>query len=308
MELMKVHRRLSEAEAKYFLFQIVLGVKFLHEHNIIHRDLKLGNIFLNDNMEVKIGDFGLATQITFEGERKLTVCGTPNYIAPEILSGRGKGHSFEVDIWSLGVILYTLLIGKPPFETNDVHTTYTRIKTNTYTFPPEYPISENAKSLIRDLLNPVPENRPSLDEILRHPFMMNCNPNRAPSSLMAYAQHNAQKSAQAAENTENNVNNQHHPIPLRSKRHATPNTRTARPQADENEQAVAKHPVTTTTPAAPLTARGPLKPLDNQPNPQATTKQPTNFIKKNIASIKRVYGKIETPVTTTPPSLTTKEL
>jgi len=63
-------------------------------------------------MEIKLGDFGLATKLEFDGERKRTICGTPNYIAPEILEGKDSGHSYEVDVWSLGVIAYTLLIGK----------------------------------------------------------------------------------------------------------------------------------------------------------------------------------------------------
>ena len=90
-------------------------MKYLHEQRIIHRDLKLGNLFLNEKMHVKLGDFGLATQVEFDGERKKTLCGTPNYIAPEMLDK--KGHSFEVDIWAIGCILFTLLVGKPPFET-----------------------------------------------------------------------------------------------------------------------------------------------------------------------------------------------
>ena len=101
----------------------------MHQNRIIHRDLKLGNLFLTDKMEVKVGDFGLAAKIEFDGERKRTVCGTPNYIAPEVLENK-NGHSFEVDIWSFGVILYAMLIGKPPFETSDVKTTYKRIKAN----------------------------------------------------------------------------------------------------------------------------------------------------------------------------------
>ena len=87
------------------MLQILYGIKYLHDHRVIHRDLKLGNLFLSDKMEIKIGDFGLATKLEFEGELKRTVCGTPNYIAPEILDGK-KGHSYEVDVWSLGVIMY----------------------------------------------------------------------------------------------------------------------------------------------------------------------------------------------------------
>lgn len=65
--------------------------------------LKLGNLFLNENMEIKLGDFGLATRLEYNEEKKKTICGTPNYIAPEILEG--KGHSYEVDVWSVGVIM-----------------------------------------------------------------------------------------------------------------------------------------------------------------------------------------------------------
>ena len=108
-------------------------------------------------------------QLNFEGERKRTVCGTPNYIAPEILDGK-TGHSYEVDIWSLGVIIYTLIIGKPPFETRDVKTTYKRIKMNAYTFPENAIVSEAAKNLISQILVLDPSKRPTLDQILTHDF------------------------------------------------------------------------------------------------------------------------------------------
>jgi polo-like kinase 1 len=102
---------------------------------------------INDAMELKLGDFGLATKLDFDGERKRTICGTPNYIAPEVLEGK-NGHSYEVDVWSLGVIIYTLIIGKPPFETANVKTTYDKIKKNSYKFPDHIAISEEAKDLI----------------------------------------------------------------------------------------------------------------------------------------------------------------
>jgi polo-like kinase 1 len=123
-------------------------------------------------MELKIGDFGLATKLEFDGEKKRTICGTPNYIvklfiliiikAPEILDGK-TGHSYEVDVWSLGVIIYTLLIGKPPFETPDVKTTYKKIRMNSYSFPEHVIISEASKNLITKILVLDPSKRPTLE-------------------------------------------------------------------------------------------------------------------------------------------------
>ena len=135
-------------------------------------------------MELKLGDFGLATKLEFEGERKRTICGTPNYIAPEILEGK-HGHSYEVDIWSLGVIVYTLLIGKPPFETSDVKATYKRIKMNAYSFPDHISISENARDLIQTILNREPSLRPSLDDIMNHPFLQGPFPKLLPAATLA---------------------------------------------------------------------------------------------------------------------------
>ncbi|CAF1166193.1 unnamed protein product [Adineta steineri] len=91
--LMELHRRrktVTEPETRYFVKQIVEACIYLHEKRIIHRDLKLGNLFLNDQMEIKIGDFGLATRVESESDRKRTLCGTPNYIAPEVINKKGK--------------------------------------------------------------------------------------------------------------------------------------------------------------------------------------------------------------------------
>lgn len=165
MELHKRRRAVTEPEARYFFKQITEAVKYLHDNNIIHRDLKLGNLFLNDNMDIKIGDFGLATR--YDGERKMTLCGTPNYIAPEVLCK--TGHSFEVDAWSMGCILYTLLVGKPPFETSNLKETYNRIKKNIYQIP-RSKVSPTATSLIQKLLNSDPLKRPSMADVLVDPF------------------------------------------------------------------------------------------------------------------------------------------
>lgn len=117
-DLVKRRKRLTEHETRMYVSQVVKALIYIHAQGIIHRDLKLGNILINDQMEAKICDFGLSTRIKAEGEVKKTICGTPNYIAPEILEE--NGHSYEVDIWSIGVIMFTLLFGKPPFEDNTV--------------------------------------------------------------------------------------------------------------------------------------------------------------------------------------------
>lgn len=185
-ELIRRRKRLTELEAQCYLLQLLSAVKYLHQHKVIHRDLKLGNLFLGEKMEVKIGDFGLSTKLEFDGERKRTICGTPNYIAPEVLDGK-VGHSYEVDVWAIGVILYTLVVGKPPFETSDVKTTYRRIRMNAYNFPETVSISEPAKSLISRILVSDPARRPSLDDILAHPFFHQGNaiPKLLPSSTLA---------------------------------------------------------------------------------------------------------------------------
>ncbi|KAJ1310935.1 hypothetical protein OPQ81_009447 [Rhizoctonia solani] len=170
MDMLRRRKRYTEPEARFFLIQVIGACHYMHSHQVIHRDLKLGNLFLDREMNVKVGDFGLAALIEKPGERKKTICGTPNYIAPEVLFDTANGHSFEVDTWSIGVILYTLVVGKPPFQTKDVKTIYKRIRDNKYEFPPERPISPDAQNLISAILTPVPEERPSLIEILEHPF------------------------------------------------------------------------------------------------------------------------------------------
>jgi len=174
-ELLKRRKNLTEFEVQCYVIQIVEALKYLHSNRIIHRDLKLGNMFLNDKMQIKLGDFGLATKLEFDGEKKRTVCGTPNYIAPEILDGN-VGHSYQVDVWALGVIIYTLIVGKPPFETTDIKLTYKKIKECDFSFPDSAVISESAKDMISKILVFQPEKRLTLDEILLHPFINHGGP------------------------------------------------------------------------------------------------------------------------------------
>lgn len=189
-ELIKRRKRLTEPEVKYYLQQLVESIQYMHSHNVIHRDLKLGNLFLDKNLRIKVGDFGLATKVADSEEKRKTICGTPNYIAPEVIDGdkEKRGHSFEVDVWSMGVIFFTLLVGKPPYESKDVKSTYQRILRNEYSFPSNIQISEDAKDLIASMLQTKPEKRPSLESIMAHPFFSH-NPRSIPSSLPSCCTH-----------------------------------------------------------------------------------------------------------------------
>ena len=188
--MIKRRKRLTEPETAYFMRQLMEATKYIHEQLVIHRDLKLGNLFLDKNMNIKVGDLGLATKLESADEIRKTICGTPNYIAPEVIQGdrATRGHSFEVDIWSMGVIMYTCLIGKPPYEAKDVKATYQRIMANSYSFPKHASISEDAKDLIVRMLQSKPKDRPTLDEIAIHPFL---TANAIPESLPSSATHSA---------------------------------------------------------------------------------------------------------------------
>ncbi|XP_042907236.1 serine/threonine-protein kinase PLK1 [Parasteatoda tepidariorum] len=168
VHVLRSRKFLTEPEVRYFMLQLAEGVQYTHSQGVIHRDLKLGNMLLSEEMEVKIGDYGLATHISNVDKcgKKFTVCGTPNYIAPEVLNM--QGHSFAADVWAMGCIMYAMLVGQPPFETSTLNETYYRITTNKYTIPSS--MSEPARHLVVRMLQCKPSDRPSLDEIIKHRF------------------------------------------------------------------------------------------------------------------------------------------
>ncbi|XP_068427661.1 serine/threonine-protein kinase PLK3 [Clinocottus analis] len=162
----KARHTLTEPEVRYYLRQIISGLKYIHSRGILHRDLKLGNFFVNENMELRLGDFGLAAKLETVELRKKTICGTPNYLAPEVLNR--QGHGTESDVWSLGCVMYTLMCGKPPFETLDLKETYKCIKDVRYNLPSS--LSPAAQKLISSILQKNPGDRLALDQILNHEF------------------------------------------------------------------------------------------------------------------------------------------
>lgn len=169
-DLIKRRRRLHELEVKCYTRQIIEGLKYLLAARVIHRDLKLNNIFIDDKMQVKIGDFGLSTQLERKGQKKKTICGTPNYIAPEVLDNK-RGYSHEIDVWALGVIIYTLLFGRPPFQAETAQETYARIRNNSYEFPTNVYVNPMAIDLISRILVPEAEVRLDIFEVENHPFL-----------------------------------------------------------------------------------------------------------------------------------------
>jgi len=165
----------SEREASDLIKDITSAIQYLHSIGIVHRDLKPENlIYLNQRADspIKITDFGLAK---FRSGPKLeamtTACGTPGYVAPEVLKNEPYGKA--VDMWSLGVILYILLCGFPPFYHESTAALYKQIKKGEYDFPDPYwtDISDSAKDLVKKLLCVDSKKRLTAKQVLDHPWI-----------------------------------------------------------------------------------------------------------------------------------------
>ncbi|KAL6983092.1 CBL-interacting serine/threonine-protein kinase 8 [Sarracenia purpurea var. burkii] len=158
-----VHRgRLSEAESRRYFQQLIDGVDYCHSKGVYHRDLKPENLLLDSQGYLKISDFGLSA-LPGEGVSLLrTTCGTPNYVAPEVLGHKGYDGAVA-DVWSCGVILYVLMAGYLPFDEIDLTTLYSKIEKADFLCPSWFPVG--AKSLIHRILDPNPETRLRMEEI-----------------------------------------------------------------------------------------------------------------------------------------------
>ncbi|KAI3860472.1 hypothetical protein MKX03_013475 [Papaver bracteatum] len=158
--------RLQEDEARNFFQQIISGVEYCHRNMVVHRDLKPENLLLDSKYNVKIADFGLSN-IMRDGHFLKTSCGSPNYAAPEVISGKLYAGP-EVDIWSCGVILYALLCGTLPFDDENIPNLFKKIKGGIYTLPSH--LSAGARELIPRMLVVDPMKRMTIPEIRQHPW------------------------------------------------------------------------------------------------------------------------------------------
>nr|XP_020025088.1 serine/threonine-protein kinase Chk2 isoform X4 [Castor canadensis] len=168
---------LKEATCKLYFYQMLLAVQYLHENGIIHRDLKPENVLLSSQEEdclIKITDFG-QSKILGETSLMRTLCGTPTYLAPEVLLSAGTaGYNRAVDCWSLGVILFICLSGYPPFSEHKTQVSLKdQITSGKYTFIPEVwaEVSEKALDLVKKLLVVDPKARLTTEEALSHPWL-----------------------------------------------------------------------------------------------------------------------------------------
>uniref|UniRef100_A0A3P8YKR2 Protein kinase C n=1 Tax=Esox lucius TaxID=8010 RepID=A0A3P8YKR2_ESOLU len=141
--------------AMFYSAEIIIGLQFLHSKGIIYRDLKLDNVMLDKDGHIKIADFGMCKENVFGDNRATTFCGTPDYIAPEILLG--QKYTFSVDWWSFGVLLYEMLIGQSPFQGDDEDELFESIRMDV----PHYPrwITKEAKDLLEKLFERDPSRR-----------------------------------------------------------------------------------------------------------------------------------------------------
>ena len=156
--------RLMEDEARCFFQQILSGVEYCHRNMVVHRDLKPENLLLDDKRHVKIADFGLSN-VMKDGHFLKTSCGSPNYAAPEVISGKLYAGP-EVDVWSCGVILYALLCGSLPFDDESIPNLFRKIKNGIYSLP--HHLSPGARDLIPRMLLVNPMKRITIAEIRQH--------------------------------------------------------------------------------------------------------------------------------------------
>ena len=211
----KKRRKLSEKTAKFLFRQIILGIKYIHEQNIVHRDIKLENLLIDLNNNVKICDFGIGRKVASKSQLLYDQCGTLMYMAPEILlSTKEKGYEgFPVDIWSSGISLYIMLSGTLPFnyknkkkgkeeeeeneenEEEESMSDKSKSKKNDdddnfelqYSIVYKEPkhienISDEARDLLRGLLNKDPKKRLTCEQILNHPWLDNFNEKNSSSN------------------------------------------------------------------------------------------------------------------------------
>ncbi|CAD8089331.1 unnamed protein product [Paramecium sonneborni] len=168
--LLRKVKRMSEEEAFFYFAEICLGMKNLHDNNIIYRDIKPENILIDFDGHIRIADFGLSKPHMENEDVAYSFCGSPEYMAPEMLLK--QGHTLQLDLYCLGALLYELITGLPPFYSRNTDEIYQRILNQKLSFPSQLPMSQLLKDLLGNLLAKTPKKRiDNIDSLLKHPWM-----------------------------------------------------------------------------------------------------------------------------------------
>ncbi len=189
---MQRQRKLPEDHARFYGAEIAIALDYLHSKCIIYRDLKLDNVLLDREGHIKLTDYGMCKEGLRKGEYTSTFCGTPNYIAPEML--RGESYDYSVDWWALGVLLYEMMAGKSPFDINESQVENPDLRTEDHLFqvilekPIRIPrvLSTKAASILKSFLQKLPIERlgyNGLPEIQEHMFFKNIDFNKVEQKL-----------------------------------------------------------------------------------------------------------------------------
>ncbi len=164
---LKQEKHFTEALASKYIHDITIGIQYLHNEHIIHMDIKPENLLLTEQNIVKIGDFGWSVRFMDINDKKSRVCGTPYYLAPEML----LNHSYDwrISIWQIGILMYEFLFGKPPYDDKHDDKIYDKIIND----EPHYPfiITDIAHNLITNLLQKDPDKRLSIEQILENEWL-----------------------------------------------------------------------------------------------------------------------------------------
>jgi len=165
-KLLESKGKLQESEARKYFQQIVEALDYIHSNKVSHRDIKPENLLLDSDMNIKVADFGLSNLMR-DGVPLETACGSPNYAAPELLSGCGYCGN-AVDVWSTGVVLFALVAGYLPFDDNNIQELFNKIRRTEYQVPRDF--SPYLKDLVMRMLHPEPFGRITLEEVKAHPW------------------------------------------------------------------------------------------------------------------------------------------
>jgi len=159
-------KRFDESRSATYIAQLSDALIYCHSRKVLHRDIKPENLLLGPKGELKIGDFGWSVHAP--SSKRETVCGTLDYLPPEMVEG--KTHDETADIWSVGILAFEFLVGRPPFETPSYNATYDRIMKCEFKFPSH--VSSGAQDLIRKILKKDPKSRLPLSHIAQHPWII----------------------------------------------------------------------------------------------------------------------------------------